>query len=331
MADATANVMTVEPEKSLAQIAYETFLEGLAKTEEGADEVKHAPPWGHLPEYVCTVIADSVGAALRSFAPALVVDVAPEDQAFAQVGYQAYIASTGGLNYQGLPCPEWTKLPPAIQAAWAAAAVSIRCEHEHRVATDYDLAVSKDELAELVAALDSLQRADIHTADVLLPLRSRLRAVLFPPEPEPQALPAQLIEQAGESPTLELDPSNEGEKPEPASEPSNVTDPYAGYHAAVAAERAASETDPKGEAVAADALDPAKAGTDSSAPEQTDPATGAESLAQPSASGGNVVASEPVELPAVSEAPPAPGLPGLDPLPRATPDDAPAPAIEESK
>jgi hypothetical protein len=36
--------------------------------------------------------------------------------------YAAYTASSGGLNYQGKPCPKWDELPPAIQSHWCAAA-----------------------------------------------------------------------------------------------------------------------------------------------------------------------------------------------------------------
>ena len=36
------------------------------------------------------------------------------------------------------------------------------------------------ELAELVAGLDSLQRAGLHGDEICFPLRSRLRAALFP-------------------------------------------------------------------------------------------------------------------------------------------------------
>lgn len=39
--------------------------------------------------------------------------------------YCAYLRSTGGLNYQGLPCPEWDHLPSAIRDAWAAASSEI--------------------------------------------------------------------------------------------------------------------------------------------------------------------------------------------------------------
>lgn len=272
-------------EKSIAQVAYETFLEEIGKTAD-ADEVHGAPAWEMLPEHVRAVIANAVGAAVRSFAPALIADVSPEEQSFAQVGYQAYVASTGGLNYQGLPCPEWSKLPDAIRAAWAAASVLIRSEHEHRFAAEFDLEVSKDELAELIAGLDALQRADKHQAELTFPLRSRLRGMLFPP--------------ADDAPAPESSPE---------------------------IEFAATDSD--------DAPNSGGAATESTGDERSDPETKTDpSPALPPA-------ESPPELPVVSAAPPAPGLPGLEPVipgppamptdigpppsPTARADDAPAP------
>lgn len=40
----------------------------------------------------------------------------------AQIAYKAYGDSTKWLNYQGLPMPTWSELPPKIQDAWKAAA-----------------------------------------------------------------------------------------------------------------------------------------------------------------------------------------------------------------
>lgn len=272
-------------EKTLAQVAYETFLAELANTEHRG-EVDGAPDWDHVPPHVRTVLAVVVAEVVRAFAPALVPDASPEDQSFAQVGYQAYVASTGGLNYQGLPCPEWNKLTDAIRAAWAAAAVSIRSEHEHRFAAEFDLEVSKEELAELIAGLDALQRADKHRGEVTFPLRSRLRGMLFPPEPAP--------EEAEKVPSLE------------ASD--------------VAGD----------EVINDDALDPPPAATESPAPERTDAAPTPETAPAAGASEGNVVPPAPLpappELPAVSEAPPAPGLPGLDPVPPLPQEAPPAPS-----
>lgn len=181
--------MTEASEKSIAQVAYEALLAEIAKTVDAA-EAEHAPAWDAVPQHVRVAIAHAVGEAVRSFAPALICDVTPEAQSFGQVGYQAYIASTGGLNYQGLPCPEWAKLPASIHLAWGAAATAIRSEHEHRFAGDYDLCVSREELAELVASIDAAQRAEAHNAEVAFPLRSRLRAVLFPPEAPAEPVPA---------------------------------------------------------------------------------------------------------------------------------------------
>ena len=38
----------------------------------------------------------------------------------AQLLYDAYIASSGGLNYEGKPCPAWAELPEAIRTHWRA-------------------------------------------------------------------------------------------------------------------------------------------------------------------------------------------------------------------
>jgi hypothetical protein len=259
--------MTDASEKPIAQVAYEAFLAELAKTPD-APEAEHAPPWEAVPEHVRIVIAEAVGAAVRTFAPALVCEVNPEDQSFAQVGYQAYIARTGGLNYQGLPCPVFEALTDTIKSAWAAASTAIRSEHEHRFAAEYDLVVSKEELAELVAGLDLLQRSDAHQAETTFPLRSRLRAALYPAEPERPKLPA----------PEELPPPSDGAKQElPPDEPGAPAEPT------------------------------------NSEPET--PATTPDSCLLVDAAAGDVVPAPMVELPAVSATePPAPPLPGLEPI-----------------
>lgn len=38
----------------------------------------------------------------------------------AHVFYDTYIEHSGGLNYQGLPCPKWGELPEAIREHWRA-------------------------------------------------------------------------------------------------------------------------------------------------------------------------------------------------------------------
>jgi hypothetical protein len=43
----------------------------------------------------------------------------------AKIAYEAYGASTGGKNYQGLPMPPWDELPPAIRDAWDAATQAV--------------------------------------------------------------------------------------------------------------------------------------------------------------------------------------------------------------
>lgn len=43
----------------------------------------------------------------------------------AQAAYKAYGEATGGLNYQGLPMPEWDDLGDVIQYAWLTAAEAV--------------------------------------------------------------------------------------------------------------------------------------------------------------------------------------------------------------
>lgn len=46
-----------------------------------------------------------------------------DDQAMvgARRAYEKYIAHSGGLNYEGKPCPTWFDLPQAIRDHWLAA------------------------------------------------------------------------------------------------------------------------------------------------------------------------------------------------------------------
>lgn len=46
----------------------------------------------------------------------------PRNDFLARAMYEAYTASSGGLNYQGKPCPKWDELPEAICKHWHAAA-----------------------------------------------------------------------------------------------------------------------------------------------------------------------------------------------------------------
>lgn len=45
-------------------------------------------------------------------------------RAAARKAYEAYTANSGGLNYQGNPCPAWPDLPEAIRSHWCAATIS---------------------------------------------------------------------------------------------------------------------------------------------------------------------------------------------------------------
>lgn len=47
---------------------------------------------------------------------------------FGKAAYAAYGQTTGGVNYQGLPMPEWDALTPTIRSAWINAATAVR-EH----------------------------------------------------------------------------------------------------------------------------------------------------------------------------------------------------------
>ena len=46
----------------------------------------------------------------------------------ARTAYEAYVKDTGGLNYQGNPCPKWAELPLKIQHAWKAAVMPLMAE-----------------------------------------------------------------------------------------------------------------------------------------------------------------------------------------------------------
>lgn len=48
------------------------------------------------------------------------------DDELARLAYEAYVLDAGGLNYQGIPCPEWPDLPEAIRQHWCVAVRVIR-------------------------------------------------------------------------------------------------------------------------------------------------------------------------------------------------------------
>ena len=60
----------------------------------------------------------------------------------ARTAYEAYVADTGGLNYQGNPCPKWADLPPKIQHAWKAAVMPLINEFQSAVS---DMVVETNE------------------------------------------------------------------------------------------------------------------------------------------------------------------------------------------
>lgn len=49
----------------------------------------------------------------------------PTSRELAELAYDTYGKSTGGLNYQGLPMPTWSELPAQTQLAWIEAAGAI--------------------------------------------------------------------------------------------------------------------------------------------------------------------------------------------------------------
>lgn len=57
--------------------------------------------------------------------PALRTFLGNADPDVARRMYGAYTLSSGGLNYQGLPCPKWEDLPPKIQEHWEAASRAV--------------------------------------------------------------------------------------------------------------------------------------------------------------------------------------------------------------
>lgn len=53
--------------------------------------------------------------------------------------YEVYIANSDGLNFQGLPCPDWEALPTAIRSHWAAVALAASLTSPPRPAPPLDL------------------------------------------------------------------------------------------------------------------------------------------------------------------------------------------------
>lgn len=166
------------PANSAVQVAYETLIDALKKRDADSDAT-FAPPWDEVPEHVRAAIDVALFAAAGVDEPDEPRD---SEASFAVLAYRAYVKFTGGLNYQGKPCPKWQDLPEKIRGAWGAATLAARTEHESRHNIDFDwLEGSTEELVELVAALDALQEVGRHRQHVLVPLRTRLRAILNPP------------------------------------------------------------------------------------------------------------------------------------------------------
>lgn len=52
-----------------------------------------------------------------------------------QVAYEAYLVQSGGLNYQGKPCPTWEELPQAIRDCWQASTAAVLRDATERALT----------------------------------------------------------------------------------------------------------------------------------------------------------------------------------------------------
>lgn len=63
--------------------------------------------------------------ALNGKKPTQVLDVQCTDRvrSVARSMYEAYLANSDGLNYEGKPCPKWEELTPAVRSHWCAAAL----------------------------------------------------------------------------------------------------------------------------------------------------------------------------------------------------------------
>lgn len=48
----------------------------------------------------------------------------PDDRDIAERLYAAYTANSDNLNYQGLACPAWADLTPAVRSHWCAVAIA---------------------------------------------------------------------------------------------------------------------------------------------------------------------------------------------------------------
>ncbi len=83
-----------------------------------------APRWpalAHVLSVVLKMIPDSIGARDKmreGVRPVLAVSGSDL--------YNAYCEASGGLNYQGAPCPVWERLPANAQSYWEATAIRSR-------------------------------------------------------------------------------------------------------------------------------------------------------------------------------------------------------------
>jgi hypothetical protein len=181
--------------KSAAQAAYETLT------------------WEELP-------SEAQAALESALATGPGVEPTEDEATFAELGYRAYVKFTGGLNYQGLPCPKWPDLPEKIRGAWAAASTAIRTEHDQALDINLDwLDGSTEEVVELIAALDAFQTLGAHRQHVLVPLRARLRAVIEPTS-EDEPAPADEGDENGEGlPPASSPPPALPSTTEPLNEP----------------------------------------------------------------------------------------------------------------
>lgn len=91
----------------------------------------------------------------------------------ARAAYAAYSQSTGGLNYQGLPMPDWDGLGETIQGAWRAATGTVR----ETVLAERALAVAWSQWDESVPPRDRIRQDMKELTEVADPEHRARRSV----------------------------------------------------------------------------------------------------------------------------------------------------------
>ncbi len=105
-------------------------------------------------------VKEGVAVEVTRATPPSVVDLAVDyekqsdwTKATARAGYEAYIANSGGLAWDGRPCPKWADLNNAVRSHWCAAVLGVA--PFVRSKADVEL----NEQAERVLAMDEALRA----------------------------------------------------------------------------------------------------------------------------------------------------------------------------